>query len=364
MGPIRQVCNGIRPLAAAAGVIGVISAAGCGRSTPSDLQDQVDYTRSTDIFSAPLPGSLATLPRDPDTPVAVVNGHPIRLGQWEQAFHLQQMRLRGRLPAEELARLAPRLRQDALQGLMAQLLLRDEVEEAGLEIPEAALDEHMEQLREGLPEGLGWDEVLRRAGATEASVREQVRAQLQVEELLREQLPEIPPPGDEEVREFFEANAERFAEPERADVRQLVLRFPDGAGEAEREAVLERARRLKEEAESGVPFEQLAAEHTEDPRARETGGLLAGLPRGVLPPEVFDAGSDVISGPLAAPSGVQLLRVEGRTPGRERSLDEVREQLVAAITEQRRQAALRDYVSELSAKADIQILIGDGAGEP
>jgi parvulin-like peptidyl-prolyl isomerase len=271
------------------------------------------------------------------------------------------MRLRGRVSAEELARLAPRLRQDALQGLIAQLLLRHEVEEAGIVVAEEALDEHLAQLREGMAEGQVWEDALRRAGATEQSVREQVRAQLRVEELVRTRLPEVEPPEEEEIRAFFDANAERLAQPELVDVRLLVLRIPDDADEAGREAVRQQARRLKEDAEAGASFEALVAEHSQDPRTRETGGLVAGLPRAALPEALFDADPGTISEPIESPSAVQLARVEQRTPGRPRALEEVHDQVASLLAEQRRQAALRRYIAELSAEADIQILVGETA---
>ena len=133
--------------------------------------------------------------------------------------------------------------------------------------------------------------------------------------------------SDAEIAAAFEQRRGSFETPERRTVEQVLL-----ADEAA-------ARRVFEElsAEPEMPFADVAA------RAEAAGGQAtqlgavdrAGLPVPELAEAAFSLAPGSVSAPVRSPFGWHVLRVTGVEPGRSRPLEAVRDELRAALAQER-----------------------------
>jgi parvulin-like peptidyl-prolyl isomerase len=146
-------------------------------------------------------------------------------------------------------------------------------------------------------------------------------------------------PGDAELREYFEAHAERFTEPERVAVTQLYFRE-----RAHAEAALAA---LAARADGVAPLgDALPLPRELPPHARAE--LTARL--GPACAEAAFAGADARwLGPIASAWGHHLLFVRERTPARRSAFETVRSALREALLAERAEAATRQEIAALRA---------------
>ena len=149
------------------------------------------------------------------------------------------------------------------------------------------------------------------------------------------------------------------AAPASARIQALVLSIPPGASEADREAVIAKARALREQARAGADFAELSKANDQGPFGEQAGEM------GVFKPgELVDALDNVVvnapvgdvSEPIVIGDGVYLLRVAERLTGAndfEARRDEVAEQVFQARLEDEKQR----WYQEARRRAAIRILL-------
>jgi len=149
------------------------------------------------------------------------------------------------------------------------------------------------------------------------------------------------------------------AAPASARIQALVLAVPPGATEADREAVLARARGLREQARSGADFAELSKANDQGPFGEQAGEM------GVFKPgELVDALDNVVvntpvgevSEPIVIGDGVYLLRVAERMTGAndfEARRDEVAEQVFQSRLADEKER----WYQEARRRASIRVLL-------
>jgi parvulin-like peptidyl-prolyl isomerase len=158
-------------------------------------------------------------------------------------------------------------------------------------------------------------------------------------------------PSESELREFHARNAGYFTSPGRLHVRQIFFRVGPEA--------LERAERARARLEAGEDFAAVR-EQAGDPD-------LSGLPDGPLPAAKLrdylgptlaaGAGALPVGGRSlqSAPDGIHLLELVAVQRGASESFESVREQVAAELRRRAGEQALRDYLDELRADAEIAL---------
>lgn len=89
--------------------------------------------------------------------------------------------------------------------------------------------------------------------------------------------------SDNQAREFYEQNPGSFRTPERREIAHILIEGND-------EQARERLAQVQAELEAGADFAELAAEYSDDTFSGQDGGNLGRLERGMIDPDVEDAG--------------------------------------------------------------------------
>jgi parvulin-like peptidyl-prolyl isomerase len=152
--------------------------------------------------------------------------------------------------------------------------------------------------------------------------------------------------SDDEIREYYDANKDEFQQPLMVRARQIVVG-------TEEEADALRTRLVR-----GEDFAEIARLHSLSPDA-QSGGDLGVFAKGQMP-EVFDeivfryrVGS--ISKVVKSPYGYHIFKVEDRIRPRLQKIEEVRDQIAAAIFQGRQEAFFKDWLDSLKKQARIII---------
>ncbi len=164
--------------------------------------------------------------------------------------------------------------------------------------------------------------------------------------------------SDAELRQIFEQGNPGL----RVRARHILVEYPEGATEAQRDSVRELAEDLRRQAAAGEDFAALAEAESDDPGSGQRGGDLgwfgSGEMVGPFEEAAFALQPGEVSEVVETPFGLHVIKVEEReSPSFDEMGPDFRQQAVA----QRRQESLDEYVSGLTDPVEMEV--EDGAGD-
>jgi len=175
---------------------------------------------------------------------------------------------------------------------------------------------------------------------------------------------------DDELRAVYERRKADFQTPEQRDASHILLTLDDGADEAAVAAARERLEALKRRIEGGASFEELAAEHSEDPGSARQGGSLGAIGRGVMDPAfedaVFALALDEVSDPVRSAFGLHLIKVDAINASKLPTFEEVHDEMRAKFQNEKAEQKFVERVETMVTLAfeDPESLesVGDALG--
>jgi peptidyl-prolyl cis-trans isomerase C len=176
----------------------------------------------------------------------------------------------------------------------------------------------------------------------------------------------VPDPDESAARRWHAAHPERFGTPESWDASHVLI-AADPEDEAERAAARATAETLLAEilATPGA-LPDLARRHSACP-SREQGGHLGRIERGSTVPEFETMLAGLEPGqvcPVVVPTryGMHVVHLHRHVPRRDTAFEDARREVLADLRRSAWQAAVRQYIAVLAARATIEgfVLGADG----
>jgi hypothetical protein len=187
--------------------------------------------------------------------------------------------------------------------------------------------------REGLARGLAEDDPV---------VRERVASQMAY---VLESRVKIPTPDDAELRAWFDAHADRFAQPERIDFTQVFVAGDDEARARETLRLLQEGADPNGLGDTFAGGRRFRGRKLADLRARFGDAFVAGLE--TQPERAWTL--------LPSPHGRHLVRVDRRAAARAPDFDTAREEVLHAWEDATRKEAIDRETRELRARWEVVI---------
>jgi peptidyl-prolyl cis-trans isomerase SurA len=315
------------------------------------------------IASAAAACGSGSAPSSPDV-WAVVDGLEIKRADVEAALR----RLDQAPPASAEEQLAIRLQ--ILNGLIEQEILLGRARARNVDVTAEEVEQAYTQRRSNMPDEAFQQELSRRQ-LTADGMKDALRRELIVGKLLEQEIGGKVAPTDQDVRDFYEKNRERFNVPEtQYRIAQLVVtpvgdpqvrnRLQDDAtnpAEAQKKVEM-----LAGKLKAGASFAELARDYSEDPESAPQGGDLGFIPASALnqvPPELRQLVLTTAPGNIrtvSAPGGHTFVFVMGREDAGQRDLSHppVRDAITNGIREQREQVLRAAYVA--AARNDVDVV--------
>lgn len=187
-----------------------------------------------------------------------------------------------------------------------------------------------------------------------------------IDQLLAQAL-NLPQAGEQECRQYYAANPQRFLGPTLLEARHILLpAAPDDADA--RQQALEKARALIATLQQNVAtFDELARDHSVCP-SREQGGSLGQISKGSTVPEferqVFAAEPGLMTQPVETRYGYHVVQVERKIPGERLPYENVRDQVRHYLEQKVFNTALSQYLRLLTAEATIEGIALEAATSP
>ncbi len=247
-----------------------------------------------------------------------------------------------------------------IDGLVEASLVRAELKKKGQPVSEKDVDRVIDNLRKAnAVDEAQFAEMLSREGLTLPAFRRRVRLQLERGAIIRELKHKEVNVTEDEVRDHFRENAERFLVGDEVRVEAMFFPLAPGTG-GEDPAVRARyaARQASEAVRQGRPLSDgLEAARLTFPDVQ----LIAGefVPSEDLLPEMRREIGRLRSGersePFFAGEGLYIVRVLERRGGKAREFAEVKASLAEELADLRSERALADILVELKKSASIDV---------
>lgn len=164
-------------------------------------------------------------------------------------------------------------------------------------------------------------------------------------------------PSAVDLQAAYDQGKDNFKLPEMYRVAQIYL-ANTGTDAASVAKVRDEAKRIAGLAKKG-DFAELARTNSQDKTSAQRGGEVGMLPVEQMLPEVRDAVKKLkpgqISDPIAAATGVHIIKLLETQAPRTATLDEVKPQLQAALRQQRKQQLVQSYLATLAPANQVSI---------
>ena len=245
---------------------------------------------------------------------------------------------------------------DLVQEAADELCMLERAGELKLEVSNEEVNAAVRQLREQnkVPDDATFEKTLRGMGLTLENLKARVRDNILVQRLLRREVGDLPL-TEEELRQRFAREKDKFMIGERAHLEHLVVAVASDGSDLE--AKLAAARRVVAAARASGDFKALVQREVDAGHA--SGGDLGTVVVTDLRPEVRDAVGKLkpgeISDPFTSSAGVHVIRLVERIPPTLRPFEEVENELRQRELDERYRAHLSAVVSELKKRYIVEL---------
>ena len=189
---------------------------------------------------------------------------------------------------------------------------------------------------------------------------EELRVYFQEESLLEQidaVLRQVGEPTDADVQAYYDANIDKFTQPEQVRLSVILLAVPAWADSATWDAAREKAAGILMSIREGRDFADAAREFSNDPSAGN-GGDMGYVHAGVLDGELLQVVNGLANGeladrPVTVLEGVVLVRVEDRRAPQVHPLDDVRERATGLWQRDAEQSAYEAAIARLREASEI-----------
>ncbi|WIG97360.1 peptidylprolyl isomerase [Myxococcus sp. SDU36] len=205
-------------------------------------------------------------------------------------------------------------------------------------------------------------EAERRGLTQDSEIRRQVREleeRLTIQAMLAQEEKTVGAPTDAEARAHYQANLERFAQPERLRVARILVSVPPGSPRAARTEARQRADALRRRIIAGEPVAKVAAAGEGPERTR--GGELGLLSRGEFGSAALEKAAWALTRQGEATpviddsAGAVILVLLERQAPRVPPFEEVREAVLGQMAPMAQRRVFEQVLARLRAEASVEL---------
>ena len=262
------------------------------------------------------------------------------------------------MDAGERGRVLSQAPEIVFKDMYQDLLLASRAHQLAIEITDSQIAAAMATMKQNF--GIKTDEdfkaALAQSGLTEAQLRDQVRGQLQVREVMEKEVRERVKVSEEDLRRYYRKNVEQFRIPEQFHLKEVVVLEEGGLPSADERRAL--ANRIRQAVAGGKSLTDAVAEE------QKKGATSAEIDLGWVSPGDLDPGLQAaawklkpgeVSEPVAGRGGLHLLLAAEHRDSRVPPFSEVSSVIQNREQERVYNQEVTKYMTELEQKSLIVV---------
>ncbi len=249
-----------------------------------------------------------------------------------------------------------------IENLVGQELIKNEIKARGLKAETKKVDSLVKLFKGQFPDEAKFNAELKKSGISQKQFREKIEQQLLTEQILEKEVPYPSAPTDKEKQAYWELNKKKVAINDTISGAWIYLNTKAGAKDVgdKKELLKGLAAQVRL---AKAPFATLAAQYSDDPDARKTGGVINkfvakskgdAFAKAIAKMKVGDI-SDVI----VMKDRVAIFMLTEKNDGKYESYIHQIDYILRVQAEQERALAVKAYLNKLAKKYKVQYLNKD-----
>jgi foldase protein PrsA len=235
------------------------------------------------------------------------------------------------------------LRDQVMQFLISADWIQKEASDQKVKVSDAEVQKQFQQTKkQSFPKAKDYEKFLSQSGMTQDDVVFRVkldRLSTKLREKVTKGKDKVTPA---QISAYYNKNKQRFAQPERRDLRIVLTKDKAKADQA------------KAAIQSGQNFKSVAKKYSIDQASKNQGGVLLGVSKGqqekALDTAVFSAKKGQLVGPVKTQFGYYVFKVQKITTASQQSLKEATPTIKQLLASQNQQKALEGFVKDFRDK--------------
>jgi foldase protein PrsA len=235
------------------------------------------------------------------------------------------------------------LKDQVMQLLVSFQWIEGEAEELGIKVTDAEVKKSFDtQKKQSFPKDADYQKFLKDSGQSQEDILQRVKLDLLSNKIREKVTKGKDKVSDKEISDYYTKNKQRFAQPERRDLRIVLTK-----GEA-------KANDAKAALEGGQSWKAVAKKFSIDQASKAQGGKLPAVAKGqqekALDDAVFKASKGQLSGPVKTQFGYYVFEVTKVTEASQQTLEQAKTTIKQLLASQNQQKALDTFVKDFRSK--------------
>jgi foldase protein PrsA len=229
------------------------------------------------------------------------------------------------------------LRNQVLQLLISFEWIEGEAKDMDIKVSDSEVKKSFDkQRKEAFPKDADFQKFLKDSGQTQGDILKRVRLDTLSNKIREKVTKGKDKVTDAQITDYYNKNKQRFAQPERRDLRIVLTK-----GEA-------KAKQAKRALDSGQSFKTVAKKFSIDQASKAQGGKLPAVAKGqqekALDTAIFKAKKGQLTGPVKTQFGYYVFEVTKVTKASQQTLAQAKETIRQTLASQNQQKALDKFV--------------------
>ncbi|KAB2496414.1 foldase protein PrsA [Priestia endophytica] len=229
----------------------------------------------------------------------------------------------------------------AVDTLITEKIIDKEAEKEDIKITAKQVNQELDDLKEQYGGEDTFNQTLEASGVSLSSLKEDIKKNKEIEELLRPSIKIT----EKEMKEYFNENKDSFAQAAQVKASHILVDDEKTAKE------------MKEKLDKGEDFATLAKKYSTDTATSESGGELGYFEEGTMTDEfdkkAFSMKKGEISDPVKTDYGYHIIKVEDVKEAKQASYKDSKAQVKEAIFNEKLQTEYSTWLEKKKKEYDI-----------
>lgn len=288
--------------------------------------------------------------------VAIVNGVAIPEKDFNRSLTQAQHRFAQsgkKLEGNQLEN----VKSNILETLIDRELLYQESEKEGIKVKEGDINKQIEGLKKQFPEKGAFEKALKSVDLTEDELRDQIKQQLAVRELIDKKIAPKIKIGDKEVKAFYDTHPDIFKRPEEVRASHILIKVDSQAPKKDVAVAKKKIEAAQKRLKNGEDFAKVAKDVSEGPSAKR-GGDLGYFRRGQMVKPFEDAAFAMKTGQVSdivrTRFGFHIIKVTDKKPESMVTFAKVSDKIKAYLKQKKVRENVQAMIKNLKQYAKIE----------
>ncbi|MEI6127566.1 MAG: peptidylprolyl isomerase, partial [Pseudomonadota bacterium] len=215
-----------------------------------------------------------------------VNGSKLTRGEVDTEINNQLEAIKKQVPPDQMDKLQGQLGQmkdkieeQKINQFIERIILTQEADKLKIAVTDNETNAVIKNYEKQIPPGMTLESILKMQGMTIEKMKDEIKFSLRANKLVESQVKADKAPSEEEIKQYYESNKEKFDEPESVHARHILLKAGPSDNETVKAVRKTKIDGIRKQLTSGADFEKVAKESSECP-SKAKGGDLGTFSRG------------------------------------------------------------------------------------